>query len=70
MFCGCFGGGKGGVDEQSVRKDALQLLCLAKMQFDDENPIHLQLLQGIYKDFCATRRLVPRYGPHWEDLGF
>lgn len=39
-------------------------------QFDNEEPIHLQILQTVYKVLTATKIDCPRYGTHWDVIGF
>eukprot|EP00241_Pyramimonas_parkeae_P003356 CAMPEP_0114244054 /NCGR_PEP_ID=MMETSP0058-20121206/11127_1 /TAXON_ID=36894 /ORGANISM="Pyramimonas parkeae, CCMP726" /LENGTH=712 /DNA_ID=CAMNT_0001356953 /DNA_START=355 /DNA_END=2493 /DNA_ORIENTATION=- len=43
---------------------------LAKIQFDDDEPMHFRVLQSIFKKFTGAQGQIPRYGAHWEDVGF
>ena len=38
--------------------------------FDNENPIHFQVLITLYKQFTGSKLDCPRYGSHWEQIGF
>lgn len=39
-------------------------------QFDNNEPLHLQMLQTVYKVLTATAIDCPRYGSHWDLIGF
>ena len=43
---------------------------IAKCHFDDGNPLHLRTLQTIYRRLTGATVDCPRYGKHWEDIGF
>ena len=60
-----------------LRLMALQnLLCFKKTcsrilgPFDDNNPLHFQVLLSIFKQLTGQKIDCPRYGPHWEQIGF
>ena len=38
--------------------------------FDDNNPLHFQVLLSIFKQLTGQKLDCPRYGPHWEQIGF
>ncbi|KAK4325033.1 hypothetical protein Pmani_004344 [Petrolisthes manimaculis] len=46
------------------------LFCIAQCQFDNNEPLHLQMLQTVYKVLTATAIDCPRYGSHWDLIGF
>ena len=52
------------------------LKCLKKTvsrflgPFDDNNPLHFQVLLSIFKQLTGQKLDCPRYGPHWEQIGF
>ena len=35
-----------------------------------EDPLHLAMLRTIYRQLTSTRVDCPRYGEHWEAIGF
>ncbi|XP_009333367.1 PREDICTED: ELMO domain-containing protein 3, partial [Pygoscelis adeliae] len=37
---------------------------------DDNERVHMRILQTIYKRLTRSRLGCPRYGAHWEELGF
>ncbi|NWU73796.1 ELMD3 protein, partial [Pterocles burchelli] len=49
-------------------------LALAMAQcecaLDDNESVHMRILQTIYKKLTCSRLGCPRYGAHWEELGF
>ncbi|XP_075532904.1 ELMO domain-containing protein 3-like [Dermacentor variabilis] len=44
--------------------------ALAQCPFDNENTLHLEILQTIYRKLTNTVYDCPRYGSHWERIGF
>lgn len=45
-------------------------MCCITGQFDNNEPLHLQMLQTVYKVLTATAIDCPRYGSHWDLIGF
>ncbi|XP_065914182.1 ELMO domain-containing protein 3-like [Dysidea avara] len=43
---------------------------IAKCSYDDGNPLHFRVLQTIYRRLTGATFDCPRYGKHWEDIGF
>ena len=39
-------------------------------QFDDSNPLHFHVLLSIFKQLTGQKLDCPRYGSHWEQIGF
>ncbi|KAM6341380.1 ELMO domain-containing protein 3 [Podargus strigoides] len=39
-------------------------------RLDDNEMVHMRILQTIYQKLTRSLRGCPRYGAHWEDLGF
>lgn len=37
---------------------------------DNSQPVHMRVLQTIYKRLIGSRLDCPRFGPHWENIGF
>ncbi|NXR01057.1 ELMD3 protein, partial [Sagittarius serpentarius] len=45
-------------------------LAMAQCGLDDNERVHMRILQTIYKKLTHSRLGCPRYGAHWEELGF
>ncbi|KFM01471.1 ELMO domain-containing protein 3, partial [Aptenodytes forsteri] len=45
-------------------------LAMAQCGLDDNERVHVRILQTIYKKLTRSRLGCPRYGAHWEELGF
>ncbi|CAM9758051.1 unnamed protein product [Bubo scandiacus] len=45
-------------------------LAMAQCALDDNERVHMRILQTIYKKLTRSRLGCPRYGVHWEELGF
>ncbi|NXU29952.1 ELMD3 protein, partial [Thalassarche chlororhynchos] len=45
-------------------------LAMALCGLDDNERVHMRILQTIYKKLTRSRLGCPRYGAHWEELGF
>ncbi|NXX59250.1 ELMD3 protein, partial [Scopus umbretta] len=45
-------------------------LAMAQCGLDDNERVHMRILQTIYKKLMRSRFGCPRYGAHWEELGF
>ena len=45
-----------------LEKERTRLMCLAKMPFDDNDIMHLRLLQSVYLNFIGGPGPVGRYG--------
>lgn len=37
---------------------------------DNSQIVHMRVLQSIYKKLIGCRLDCPRYGSHWENIGF
>ncbi|NWX24634.1 ELMD3 protein, partial [Aegotheles bennettii] len=37
---------------------------------DDQEIVHMRILQTIYRQLTRSKLGCPRYGEHWEELGF
>jgi len=52
-------------------RDELRLaVALTRCPFNNSNPVQLQILQTIYKQLTGDIFDCPRYGSHWERIGF
>ncbi|XP_010178385.1 PREDICTED: ELMO domain-containing protein 3, partial [Mesitornis unicolor] len=45
-------------------------LAMAQCALNDNEQVHMRILQTIYKQLTRSRLGCPRYGAHWEELGF
>ncbi|NXE70733.1 ELMD3 protein, partial [Calcarius ornatus] len=45
-------------------------LAMAQCALDDSERVHMRILQTIYRQLTHSRLGCPRYGAHWEELGF
>lgn len=39
-------------------------------QVDNSQTVHMRVLQTIYKRLIGSRLDCPRFGAHWENIGF
>eukprot|EP00088_Acartia_fossae_P057438 TRINITY_DN6701_c0_g1_i1.p1 TRINITY_DN6701_c0_g1~~TRINITY_DN6701_c0_g1_i1.p1 ORF type:complete len:310 (-),score=29.40 TRINITY_DN6701_c0_g1_i1:739-1623(-) len=46
------------------------ILATALISFNNEEPLHLCMLRTLYKQLTGALVDCPRYGHHWEDIGF
>ncbi|KAL4445995.1 hypothetical protein ABPG74_010987 [Tetrahymena malaccensis] len=46
-----------------------QIFAIAKLQFDDEQPLHFQILYSVFCNLTNNYN-CPRIGSHWEQIGF
>ena len=60
----CGGGGDDSVEE--VRT----VVAFSRAPFDDGDPSHFQILLTLYKVLTGGAIDCPRYGSHWEIIGF
>lgn len=55
---------------KSLKKERNLILNITNSDFDNDNKLHCRILQTIYKKLTKSHRNCPRFGPHWEDIGF
>ena len=67
LFALCFGPPPLDGPLSSARE---RVFAVAKMPFDDREPMHFRMLQSIFRRFTGTTGAVARYGAHWEEVGF
>uniref|UniRef100_A0A3P9IBB6 ELMO domain containing 3 n=1 Tax=Oryzias latipes TaxID=8090 RepID=A0A3P9IBB6_ORYLA len=57
-----------------LHKDLLEerdlVFAIAQCPVDNSQPVHMRVLQTIYKRLIGSRLDCPRLGPHWENIGF
>ncbi|XP_043968473.1 ELMO domain-containing protein 3 isoform X1 [Gambusia affinis] len=46
------------------------VFAIAQCPVDNSQTVHMRVLQTIHKRLIGTRLDCPRYGPHWENIGF
>ncbi|XP_036382697.1 ELMO domain-containing protein 3 [Megalops cyprinoides] len=46
------------------------VFAIARCSLDNSQKVHTRVLQTIYKRLTGSRVDCPRYGPHWETVGF
>ncbi|XP_050397519.1 uncharacterized protein LOC126815690 isoform X2 [Patella vulgata] len=51
-------------------KDREFAFCLSASSFDEAQPSHGRMLQTIYRLLTGSRFDSPRFGSHWEEIGF
>ncbi|KAL8616621.1 hypothetical protein ACOMHN_036653 [Nucella lapillus] len=55
---------------KDLHADRELLFCIAATAFDNGDTEHIQSLQTIYRVLTGSRFNCPRYGSHWEEIGF
>ncbi|NWX07062.1 ELMD3 protein, partial [Caloenas nicobarica] len=56
--------------QRQLREERELVLAMANCTLDDTERVHMRILQTIYRQLTRSRLSCPRYGPHWEELGF
>ncbi|XP_021230573.1 ELMO domain-containing protein 3 isoform X6 [Numida meleagris] len=56
--------------QQQLQGERDLALAIAQCGLDDNQAVHMRILQTIYKKLTCSRLGCPRYGAHWEELGF
>ena len=54
----------------SLHSERNLIFALALCMFKNDETMHTQVLQTIYKKLTGTKLDCPRYGNHWELIGF
>jgi len=55
-------------DHLAAQRD--MLMCVAKIAFDESQEVHQRILMSIFKSLTGNTRDPPRFGAHWELVGF
>jgi hypothetical protein len=58
------------LDGDDLKRDRDEMFATAKTKLDDHDETHLRTLHTLYTRLMGVDRAMPRYGKHWEDLGF
>jgi len=53
-----------------LRQTVRMIQATSLIPFSNEDPLHLAMLRTIYRQLTSTRVDCPRYGEHWEAIGF
>lgn len=53
-----------------LRQTQRMVQATALVAFNNEEPLHLAMLRTLYRQLTCTTIDCPRYGGHWEDIGF
>jgi len=53
-----------------LRQTVRLVQATALIAFSNEEPLHLSMLRTIYRQLTSTTIDCPRYGSHWEQIGF
>jgi hypothetical protein len=54
----------------SCQASSLIILVCDAGPFNNDDPVHVRVLQTIYKKLTGDIVDCPRYGSHWEQIGF
>nr|XP_060643142.1 ELMO domain-containing protein 3 [Anolis sagrei ordinatus] len=55
---------------QQLQSERDLALAIAQCSLDNNEKVHMRILQTIYKKLTGSRFDCARYGAHWENLGF
>ena len=55
---------------KSLEKERDLIFNITKLSIENDNTLHCRILQTIYKKLTKSKRNSPRFGSHWEDIGF
>ncbi|XP_030407748.1 ELMO domain-containing protein 3 isoform X1 [Gopherus evgoodei] len=55
---------------QQLQGERDLVLAIAQCGLDNNEKVHMRILQTIYRKLTGSRFDCPRYGAHWEELGF
>lgn len=58
--------------ESRFADDKRLILCvfLSVGSLDNSQAVHMRVLQTIYKRLTGSKQDCPRFGTHWENVGF
>ncbi|XP_054722615.1 ELMO domain-containing protein 3-like, partial [Uloborus diversus] len=55
---------------ENLIPDRNVFFAIAMCPFNTSEEVHMRVLQTLYKALTYTDKDCPRYGPHWEEIGF
>jgi len=50
--------------------DVSVVTAVGEGPFDNDDPAHIRVLQTVYRQLTGDKVDCPRYGAHWEQIGF
>jgi len=53
-----------------LRQSKRLIQATALIPFDNQEPLHLSVLRTLHRQLTGSQVDCPRYGEHWEDIGF
>lgn len=56
--------------KKDLKVEKTFMFCLARCQFDNDDPNDFRILMTIYKCLTGTTLDPSRFGSHWQDIGF
>ncbi|XP_065646434.1 uncharacterized protein LOC100198322 isoform X2 [Hydra vulgaris] len=56
--------------DQKLIKDRDWIFIFAATAFDQNEKFHLRILQSVYYGLTKSKNNCPRFGSHWENIGF
>ena len=68
LLCSCFKKHKK-INSEFFFNDYIKILCISKLEYDDNKPFHFNLLYTIY-NFLTSSTECKKLGNHWEKIGF
>ena len=54
----------------NLEEEKKLIFAICKKPLADENPLHFEVLLTLYKLLTGSKLDCPRYGSHWEQIGF
>ncbi|XP_061178488.1 ELMO domain-containing protein 3-like [Saccostrea echinata] len=55
---------------KNLHEERDRIFCIAASVLENSNQIHIRSLQTIYRSLTGSRFDCPRFGNHWEEIGF
>ena len=55
---------------EKLENEKKLIFAIAKCPFDNNNPLHYHVLLTLFKQLTGNKVDMPRYGSHWEQIGF
>ena len=54
----------------NLEEERKLIFAISKKQLTDEKPLHFEVLLTLYKLLTGSKLDCPRFGSHWEQIGF
>ncbi|XP_048745141.1 uncharacterized protein LOC125658086 [Ostrea edulis] len=55
---------------RDLHEERDRIFCIAASVLENSDQVHVRSLQTIYRSLTGSRFDCPRYGNHWEEIGF